>query len=128
MMEEKDIQRRLKVIRVKTMKVEGKIQYYTQDLLNILSESNFEKTLQSIKVALEDCEDKVVDLVIDLEEENELKHKRRMDDLNWKLFYLRNDVSEHEKVSRIRRKQLNIDTVHQQPVRQAFSEEDQEED
>ena len=107
------------------MKIEGKIQYYNQDFLNILSESNFEKTLQSIKVALEDCEDEVVELVIDLEKENEIKHKRRMDDLNGKLSNLINAVSEYEKVSRMRRTQLYIDTMHQQSASQAFSEEDQ---
>ena len=100
-MEEKDIQRRLKAIRIKNMKVEGKLKYYSQYLLNTFSNSNFEETLKSIKVALEDCEDQVVDLVIDLEEEKELKHRHRMDDLNRKLFNLRNAVSEHEKVSRI---------------------------
>ena len=124
MMEEKDIQRRLKAIKTKTMKIEGKIQYYNQDFLTILSESNFEETLQSIKVALEDCEDEVVDLVIDLEEEKELKHKHRMDDLNRKLLNLRNAVSEHEKVSRTRRTHPNNDSMHPEPVSQVFAEDD----
>ena len=108
------------------MKVGGKIEYYNQDLMNILSESNFEGTLKNIRVAFEDCEDDIVGLVIDLEEENELKHKRRMDDLNRKLDNLRNAVSEYEKVSRIRRTQPNNDPMHPEPVTPAFSEDNQQ--
>ena len=106
------------------MKVEGKLKYYSQYLLNTFSDSNFEETLKSIKVALEDCEDEVVDLVIDLEEEKELKHKHRMDDLNRKLLNLRNAVSEHEKVSRTRRTHPNNDSMHPEPVSQVFAEDD----
>ena len=108
------------------MKVGGKLEYYNQDLMNILSESNFEGTLKNIRVAFEDCEDDIVGLVIDLEEENELKHKRRMDDLNRKLDNLRNAVSEYEKVSRIRRTQPNNDPMHPEPVTPAFSEDNQQ--
>ena len=125
-MEETDIQRRMKSIRIKIRKVEEKIKYNNQDLLIIFSESKFEDRVKTITVAYEDCLDDVVGLVVDLEEENELKHKHRIDDLNRKLDNLRNTVSVHEKESIARRTEQNNDTMDPEPVSQAFSEDDQE--
>ena len=66
MMEVREV---IKKIKIRIRKVEGRTRYYTPDVLKELDEKEFKEELKNLRKDFEDCEDEIVRLITDLEEE-----------------------------------------------------------
>ena len=74
-MEEAEIKNRLKEVRIKIRKQEAKIRYHSLGFLAELDESTFKEKLKSILADFDNCQDTVIQLITDLEEEKSSKDK-----------------------------------------------------